>query len=79
MFHKNISHHWVKGGTHGYTFGFFIETPLKVKKVEERWILIRLRVSGSTSLEIRVRDSKTEILVNKETTSKLTMRSSSSW
>jgi hypothetical protein len=35
--------------------------------------LIRLRVSGSTSLEIKVRASETGILVNKETTSKLTI------
>jgi hypothetical protein len=49
-----------------------------VKKVEERHILIRLIVSRSTSLEIRVRASDTGILVNIETTSPLTIRSYSS-
>jgi hypothetical protein len=78
MFHKYISHHWGKGGPHGCTFGLFIANPLKVKKVEERHILIRLRVSGSTSLEIRVRAFETGILVNKRNHIKLTIRSSSS-
>jgi hypothetical protein len=49
-----------------------------VKKEEVRHISIRLRVSGSTILEIRLRDFKTSILVNKETTSKVTMISCSS-
>jgi hypothetical protein len=54
------------------------QTPLKVKKVEVRKISIRFRVSWSTKLEMRARASNIEILVKRETTSKLTMRSSSS-
>jgi hypothetical protein len=44
-----------------------------VKKVEQRQILIRLRVSRSTSLEMRSRTYGIGILINKDTTSKLTM------
>jgi hypothetical protein len=43
------------------------QTPLKVKKVEERQILIRLRVSRSTSLEIKARASE-----NRSSSSQLT-------
>jgi len=50
---------------------------LKEKKVEVMNNSIRLRVSGTKSLEIRSMASTTGILVNKEMTSKLTMMSCS--
>ena len=53
---------------------FVHSNPLKVKKVEEIQISMRFRVSGSTGLEIKVRDPETGILVNKETTSKFNIR-----
>jgi hypothetical protein len=48
--------------------------PIQINKVEERKILIRLRVSMFTNLEIRVKAFETKISMNKETTSKLTSK-----
>jgi hypothetical protein len=53
----------------------FIANPFEGEEGGREANFIRFRVSGSTSLEIKVKGFQTGILVNKETTSKLTIRS----
>lgn len=68
MFHEGISYKGRHGGTHSCSFYMFVASTFVGNQVDDVHILMRLRVSTSTSLEIKLRVLGTRIFVKWETT-----------
>ena len=68
MFHENITNDMGMTRTHGGSLIFSQNLSLKQKNVEEKQILMRLRVSSSTNLAMISKALGTRILVKRETT-----------